>query len=166
MTIRLAAILVLSLAITAGAQTGNPNNPNNQNKRVIHTLPMVKLGESPSYITKPIGTHAKRDSHPPQIDPYQWIVPPETGTVSRVWMLTNGTNVTGGMVKLNHFKVVVRQENEQEVQIVRKALDPKSAAFVTAFEKQAEADAIAEWNEKQAAKAEKEDAVPAKPGAK
>jgi hypothetical protein len=71
MIIRLAFITILFLALAAHAQNNNQAVPQ---KKVIRTLPMVKLGESPTY-AKGMGRNVKHSAKPPKLDPYQWIVP-------------------------------------------------------------------------------------------
>lgn len=155
MLIRLAFILILLLARPAHAQNNNQAVPQ---KKVIRTLPMVKLGESPTY-AKGMGRNVKHNAKPPKLDPYQWIVPTGSGTVARVWSGA-GTNLTANLVKFNRFSVFVQREDEDEVQpevrIPRKDLDAGSKVFVDAQEKEAQAAADQAWEELRAEMAERE----------
>lgn len=164
MTVRLIAFLVVSLAVAAQAGQSNQNNQNAPVRKVIRTLPTVKLGDTPPQVKAVPGRRLKYDPKPPKMDPYRWMDAPETGTVSRVWGLAKGTNITGSLVKFNATLVVVRYgEDDKEVQIPRKSLDAASQAFVAVFAKEAEAEAIEKWNDERARAAERDAALGPRP---
>lgn len=143
LTATVAAVLAGVIALRA------ENNNQQPTKRVVKTLPMVKAGDTPSYV-KPIGgSRTTAAAKPPALDPYAWISPNDTSTVPRQWTLTGKTNIAAFLVKFNRFTVVVRDETDREFQFDRKALSKDGQSVISGFEKEKEAEIRQEWQEKQ-----------------
>jgi hypothetical protein len=147
-------LLIVLVAATVDAQTRT-----NTVKR-IRTLPMVKLGDTPPSVkgvqSLPI------QARPPKVDPYEWIVVPETATNTANWALSNGTTIAATLVKFNRYTAVFLPNDERERQYSRKALNQEGQQRINEFEKQNLEEIVKVWNEKQAAKQAEKDLAPPK----
>ena len=150
----ISCLLMLLVAATVDAQTRT-----NTVKR-IRTLPMVKLGDTPSSVkgVKSLPIQAK----PPKVDPYEWIMIPEMATNTTGWVLSNGTAITATLVKFNQYTAVFMSQDERERHYTRKALNQEGQRRISEFEKQNQEEIVKTWNEKQAAKQAEKDMVPLK----
>lgn len=152
------AVALVVLALTGVSVLHAQNNNQEPTKKVIKTLPMVRAGETPSYV-KTIGGHRTASvSKPPAMDPYAWITPADTSSVPRKWTLSTGTNIAAFIVKFNRYSVVLRNEDEREFTFPRKILDKAGQGVIDGFEKEEQAAILEAWREKQEEKKAADDA--------
>ncbi len=118
----------------------------------------MKIGDTPPHV-KSMGPRLVREAKPPKLDPYAWITPAETATVSRVWTLPSGTNVTASLQKFNGFTVLIRTADDKEVRLLRKTLNEEGQKLIDALEAEAKAESDAAWRAFQEEKAEQEESL-------